>query len=142
MSGYLLDTHVVLWWLDDPAELSDEARQAIGDSGNVVHVSAAAVWEMGIKKSIGRLDIPANLPDVLHSDNIQVLDNAYNGIVSGVPMPWPRFSNATGGLQRGSVIPWVGRDGKGRIEVAIRPDVIHGLVLKSRVISSVVLLYR
>ena len=47
-------------------------------------------------------------------DNIQVLDNAFNGIVSGVPLPWDKFSNATGGFQRGSVIPFVGRDGKGK----------------------------
>ncbi|MBC8419044.1 MAG: hypothetical protein H8E10_10665 [Desulfobacterales bacterium] len=47
-------------------------------------------------------------------DNIHVLDNAYNGIVSGIPLPWDRFSNSTSGLQRGSVIPFVGRDGKGK----------------------------
>jgi replicative DNA helicase len=47
-------------------------------------------------------------------DNIQVLDNAYNGIVSGIPLPWPKFSSRIGGLQKASVIPLVGRDGKGK----------------------------
>ena len=91
MSGYLLDTHVVLWWLDDPAELSRETRQAIGDAGNLVYVSAAAAWEMGIKKSIGRLDIPANLPEVLRSDNIEVLDvNIHHALaVADLPMLHP-----------------------------------------------------
>lgn len=74
MSGFLLDTHVVLWWLDDPGKLSESARNAISNPGNEVFVSAAAAWEMGIKKSLGRLDIPANLPEVLRSDSIQTLD--------------------------------------------------------------------
>jgi PIN domain nuclease of toxin-antitoxin system len=88
VSGYLLDTHVVLWWLDDPAKLSEKVRQAIRDADNRVYVSAAAVWEMGIKKSLGRLDIPANLPDVLRGNNIEVLDvNIHHALsVADLPM--------------------------------------------------------
>ena len=88
MSGYLLDTHVVLWWLDDPAKLSEKVRQAIRDADNRIYVSAAAVWEMGIKKSLGRLDIPANLPDVLCGNNIEVLDvNIHHALsVADLPM--------------------------------------------------------
>jgi replicative DNA helicase len=47
-------------------------------------------------------------------DNLQVLDNAFNGIVSGLPLPWKKFSDNVSGLQRASVIPFVGRDGKGK----------------------------
>lgn len=47
-------------------------------------------------------------------ENITVLNNAFNGIVSGIPLPWPRFSNHTGGLQSSCVTPLVGRDGKGK----------------------------
>ena len=39
----LIDTHVLLWWLDDPAILSKAARDAITDSANDVLVSAAVV---------------------------------------------------------------------------------------------------
>jgi PIN domain nuclease of toxin-antitoxin system len=88
VSGYLLDTHVVLWWLDDPAKLSDKARQAIRDVDNAVYVSAAAVWEMGIKKSLGRLEIPSNLPAALRSDNIDLLNiNIHHALsVADLPM--------------------------------------------------------
>lgn len=47
-------------------------------------------------------------------DNILVMDNACDGVVAGLPLPWERFSNHTGGIMRGSVCPVVGRDGKGK----------------------------
>jgi PIN domain nuclease of toxin-antitoxin system len=37
----LLDTHVLLWWLDDPARISEEAGSAIRSQENEVYVSAA-----------------------------------------------------------------------------------------------------
>jgi len=74
MTAYLVDTHVLLWWLDDPGLLSGDAQDAIGKAENRVFFSAAAAWEIAIKKSIGRLDVPTNLPEVLQADSIQVLD--------------------------------------------------------------------
>ena len=50
----LLDTHVFLWWLDDPSQLSKAAAKAIGDGKNTVYVSAAVVWEISIKKALGK----------------------------------------------------------------------------------------
>ena len=73
MARYLLDTHVLLWWLSDPSKLTDPARDAIANGLNAVYVSSAAVWEMAIKKALGRLDIPGNLEEVLGKDHIEVL---------------------------------------------------------------------
>lgn len=87
MNGYLLDTHVILWWLDDPTQLTDQARQAIEDPDNLIYVSAAAAWEMGIKKSLGRLDIPTNLPEVLQSDSIQILDITIHHALAVADLP-------------------------------------------------------
>ncbi|WP_337174094.1 type II toxin-antitoxin system VapC family toxin [Paludisphaera sp.] len=61
----LLDTHVFLRWLDDPNLLSDAAKEAIQDGSSVVYVSAAVVWEIVIKKTIGKLDAPEDLPAAL-----------------------------------------------------------------------------
>jgi len=52
----LLDGHAYLWWLGDDASLSPSARSAIADPSNMVFVSAATVWEMEIKRRLGRLD--------------------------------------------------------------------------------------
>lgn len=61
----LLDTHVLLWWLDDPKRLSEAARDKIRDDANIVYVSAAMVWEIIIKQALGKLDAPDNLEEVL-----------------------------------------------------------------------------
>jgi len=57
----LLDTHVFLWWLDNPQLLSKAARKAIGDGNHAVYVSAAVVWEIAIKRALGKLDAPVDL---------------------------------------------------------------------------------
>jgi len=53
----LLDTHTYLWWLADDPLLPETARQAIGAGRAVVHVSAASLWEISFKQSLGRLEI-------------------------------------------------------------------------------------
>lgn len=73
MQGYLLDTHVLLWWMTEPERLSSAAFDAIKKSRNAVYVSSAAAWEMAIKKTLGRLDFPANLVEILQQDHIDVL---------------------------------------------------------------------
>jgi PIN domain nuclease of toxin-antitoxin system len=60
----LLDTHVLLWWLDDPAQISEKAGAAIHDQENAVYVSAATLWEIVIKKGLGKLNAPDNLDEV------------------------------------------------------------------------------
>jgi PIN domain nuclease of toxin-antitoxin system len=53
----LLDTLVYLWWLRDDRSLAVAARETIADPASVVYVSAATIWEAGIKIALGRLDI-------------------------------------------------------------------------------------
>ena len=49
----LLDTHALLWWLDDEATLSREAHDVISDATNPVFLSAAVIWEIRIKQRLG-----------------------------------------------------------------------------------------
>jgi PIN domain nuclease of toxin-antitoxin system len=57
----LLDTHAVLWALEDSPQLSATARAAIEDPSNELLVSAATAIEIAIKKSLGKLRAPADL---------------------------------------------------------------------------------
>lgn len=73
----LLDTHVLLWALAEPDELSTSARRAIADGGNDVAVSAASLWEIAIKYALGKLQLPevpsAWLPPALEQLGVEVL---------------------------------------------------------------------
>jgi PIN domain nuclease of toxin-antitoxin system len=61
----LLDTHVLLWCLSAPNELSRDAREKLQDPDNVVFVSAVSAWEMEIKRALGKLRAPADLEEQL-----------------------------------------------------------------------------
>ncbi len=69
----LLDTHVLLWWLDDDPTLSPEVRAAIGDGANDVYVSSATAWEIAIKRALGKLEVPDNLEEALSAAALQEL---------------------------------------------------------------------
>jgi PIN domain nuclease of toxin-antitoxin system len=60
--GVLLDTHVLLWAVLNDPRLSDAQARAITESD--VYLSAASVWEIGIKRALGKLDVPEDLFDV------------------------------------------------------------------------------
>lgn len=55
---FLLDTHIALWTVTDDPRLSPKARTWIGDPDNEILVSAVTVWEIAIKHSVGRRQIP------------------------------------------------------------------------------------
>lgn len=57
----LLDSHVLLWWFDGGEQLGETTRSAIGDPGNQALVSAATLWELSIKQSVGKLVVDVDL---------------------------------------------------------------------------------
>jgi PIN domain nuclease of toxin-antitoxin system len=69
----LLDTHVALWWANDPAKLTDSARSLIADGGNDVFLSAASVWEAAIKTAAGRLVTPTPIDEAAPTAGLREL---------------------------------------------------------------------
>jgi PIN domain nuclease of toxin-antitoxin system len=63
----LADSHVLIWWLGNPAKLDPAARAAIQDPENTVFFSVASVWEIGLKVAKGHLKVPPNLVEVLRA---------------------------------------------------------------------------
>lgn len=61
----LLDTHAFLWFIDGSAKLSQRARELIEDQGNAKLVSVASLWEMGLKMSLGRLELAQPFGDLI-----------------------------------------------------------------------------
>jgi PIN domain nuclease of toxin-antitoxin system len=69
----LLDTHLLLWAAGKPNRLSAAARKLIDSSANELLFSAASVWEVAIKRGLGRRDFKAD-PRLLRRG---LLDNGY-----------------------------------------------------------------
>jgi PIN domain nuclease of toxin-antitoxin system len=76
-AGYLLDSHVLLWWWFDPDRLSQPARSLLLDPSSMVLVSAASVWELSLKHQQGQLPelaaAIAGLSGLLQADGFQPL---------------------------------------------------------------------
>ena len=53
----LADTHVYLWWLADDPKLGTEARAAMAEQTAIIYISAASIWEISIKSTLGKLDV-------------------------------------------------------------------------------------
>ena len=72
----LIDTHVLIWFLEGNKSLSKPHRQIISDSQNDVLVSIASLWEIAVKISLGKLTLAKPLADVIKQiavENIEVL---------------------------------------------------------------------
>ncbi|MCY7417961.1 MAG: type II toxin-antitoxin system VapC family toxin [Chloroflexi bacterium] len=87
----LLDTHAFLWWVTDDPRLPSSARAVISDAANVLMLSAASAWEMGIKVAKGTLHLPAPLPELLafivHDERLQGVDIGFEHALAGAALP-------------------------------------------------------
>ena len=84
-TGFLLDTHVVLWAMSESPRLTNVHREILsGDAA--YYVSAASVWELAIKRALGKLEPPADFLTTLgqtraillpitaaHADHVAIL---------------------------------------------------------------------
>jgi PIN domain nuclease of toxin-antitoxin system len=68
VSGVLVDTHIALWALGDPARLTDAERELLVDPGVDRCLSPMSVWEAAIKREAGRLRAPRNLSAALAAE--------------------------------------------------------------------------
>lgn len=71
--NYLLDTHIILWWLSEPSKIATKARKIISDKNQSVSVSSVSFWEMAIKQGIGRLRMPDNIITTLTHEGFSLL---------------------------------------------------------------------
>lgn len=61
----LLDSHSFLWFVTGDGRLSRKARRVIEHGDSTVLLSAASVWELAIKHSLGRLELPSPFPEYM-----------------------------------------------------------------------------
>ncbi len=86
MSGVLVDTHIALWALGDPARLTDQERALMIDPAIERCLSPMSVWEAAIKRQAGRLRAPRNLSVVLASE-FRMLDLSASLLEAAAELP-------------------------------------------------------
>jgi PIN domain nuclease of toxin-antitoxin system len=84
VKSLLLDTHVLLWWFEGASQLQAPARAAIANPSVDVFVSVATLWEIEIKRALGRLVAPDDTVERATADGFAVLAiGAPHAIVAG-----------------------------------------------------------
>ena len=63
----LLDTHVFIWWDSEPDLLSQRTREFCEDPNNTLVLSVVSVWQMQIKRQIGKLDLRVPLNELIEN---------------------------------------------------------------------------
>lgn len=61
---YLLDTHTLIWLLDEPEHLSARAYNTILNTNNVCFISIASLWEVVIKAGLNKLDLRVHFSEI------------------------------------------------------------------------------
>ena len=84
----LLDTHILLWWLANNPSLSVRARELIADPDNAVFVSAVSLWEIRLKQSLGKLQLPADFEERLAAESFENLPLLADHTREVASMPW------------------------------------------------------
>ena len=108
--NFLLDTHILLWFLENDSKLSNQVRKVITNPENLIFVSAISAWEISIKQSLGKLIAPSNLEEALRFSRLEVLEmKLVHGIkVADLPMyhkdPFDRMLIAQALVERLSII--------------------------------------
>ena len=69
----LLDTHYLLWWLGATPELGTRARDIISEPANLVFFSVASLWELRIKESVGKIDLPDSFAETVSQQSFEAL---------------------------------------------------------------------
>jgi len=82
---YLLDTHIVIWFITNDSKLTEIAKSEIENADNKCFVSIASFWEIGIKFSLGRLELGTDLEtifELINKSGLEVLPVSQNHILA------------------------------------------------------------
>lgn len=82
----LLDTHVFIWWFNEPEKLSKKVLAACEDNKNELILSVASIWEMQIKMQLGKLRLTQSIKDLISTHratyDLQILPIFLNHILA------------------------------------------------------------
>ncbi len=86
----LLDTHILIWFLNGDNQLTEEIKNSIKNLDNKCYVSMASIWEIAIKTTLGKLNINISfdtLKLILIANKIEVLPIDFEHIQQLLVLP-------------------------------------------------------
>jgi PIN domain nuclease of toxin-antitoxin system len=83
----LLDAHVALWALGEPERLPPPVRESLANPANDVLVSVGSVWEIEIKRALGKLTTEADLVAALAAARIDLVPITAVDAVTAARLP-------------------------------------------------------
>jgi PIN domain nuclease of toxin-antitoxin system len=83
----ILDAHALLWWLRDEPSLDRAARASIADPANDVIVSVATIWELEIKRAVGKLEAPDDLLELLDTEDFDCIPIVGDDAITAARLP-------------------------------------------------------
>lgn len=124
---YLIDTHILLWWIFDDPKLDRDIREIIQNPSNKIMVSSASAWEIATKYRIGKLpeakELVENYENILQKARFSLLSitTAHSLRAGLLPIqhrdPFDRMIMAQSELEKIPVITYDSAFKTGLIEV-------------------------
>jgi len=88
--GYMLDTHTLLWYVENNEKLSTIAKSTIENTDERIFISITSLWEIAIKINIGKLKISGSIDTLvtyLENQDISLLPISPTHISSYIELP-------------------------------------------------------
>lgn len=84
---YLLDTHILLWWLNDDKKLKSTVSKVIQDKENQIFISVVSGIEISIKNRSGKLPLKTTVKQIFKIAGFEVLDINLNHVLEFDKLP-------------------------------------------------------
>jgi PIN domain nuclease of toxin-antitoxin system len=88
---YLIDTHILLWYIIGDKRINAEIKDIIESNQNSIFLSNASLWEITIKVSIGKLKLKSNLLELkefLFSKGFTILEFDFEDLETLLNLPF------------------------------------------------------
>jgi PIN domain nuclease of toxin-antitoxin system len=88
----LVDTNVLLWLANDPSRIANATLKTMQDGANELVVSVISAWEIAVKQSIGKLELPRPaeewLPEMLERSGLRAVEPGLAAALRVRTLPW------------------------------------------------------
>ncbi len=89
--NYLIDTHVLLWYIVGDKRINKETQTKIENDSHTIYLSNISLWEIAIKVSIGKLKLKGSLIDLqkyLNEKGFEILDFDFEDLQTLLTLPF------------------------------------------------------